>query len=56
MATASADNTVRLWDLRGGKVLNFKTFEFENDYGLKAVRFDHSGGYLAIAGKDVRCV
>lgn len=54
MATTAEDNTVRLWDLRMKKVLNFKTFEYEGSYGPRAVAFDYSGTYMAVAGKDVR--
>lgn len=56
MATTAEDNTVRLWDLRMKKILNFKTFEYDSSYNPHAVAFDYSGTYMAVAGKDVRCV
>ena len=54
MATTADDNTVRLWDLRMKKILNFKTIEYDEGFHPRAVAFDYSGTYLATAGKDIR--
>lgn len=54
MATTADDNTVRLWDLRMKKILNFKTLEYDEGFHPRAVAFDYSGTYLATAGKDIR--
>lgn len=53
LATAAADDSaVKLWDLR--KLSNFKTINLDNNYEVKALRFDHSGTYLAVGGSDLR--
>ena len=54
LATAADDAVVKLWDLR--RLSNFKTISLENNYEVKALKFDHSGTYLAVAGTDVRYV
>eukprot|EP01134_Creolimax_fragrantissima_P003001 CFRG3001T1 len=54
MASTSNDNTVRLWDLRMKKILNFKTFEYDGKIKPHSVSFDHSGTYMAVGGQDVR--
>jgi pre-mRNA-processing factor 19 len=54
LATAAADASVKLWDLR--KLKNFKSIGLDQDYEIKDVCFDQSGTYLAVAGTDVRSV
>ena len=54
LATAAADASVKLWDLR--KLKNFKSIALDQDYEIKDVCFDQSGTYLAVAGTDVRSV
>ena len=49
LATCAQDG-VKLWDLR--KLKNFKSVEAA---GVRCVRFDHSGHYLAVGGADA-CV
>ena len=49
LATCANDG-VKLWDLR--KLKNFKSVEAA---GVRCVRFDHSGHYLAVGGADA-CV
>lgn len=52
LATAADDSVVKLWDLR--RLSNFKTITLDSSYEVKALRFDHSGTYLAVGGTDVR--
>jgi len=52
LATAADDSVVKLWDLR--RLSNFKTITLDSNYEVKALRFDHSGTYLAVGGTDVR--
>jgi len=53
LATASADGTVKLWDLR--KPRNFHTIKVpEETHSISAVSFDFSGLFLAVAGTDLR--
>ena len=52
-AGGSADSSVKLWDLR--KQLCVHTLRLEKGYGVKALQFDHSGSYVAVAGADVVC-
>ncbi|PVD32778.1 hypothetical protein C0Q70_08224 [Pomacea canaliculata] len=52
LATAAEDSVVKLWDLR--KLKNFKTLQLGDNYEVKALCFDQSGTYLAVAGTDVR--
>ena len=52
MASAASDG-VKLWDLR--KLKNFKSLEpYGSGVGATAVKFDHSGLFLAVGGPDVR--
>lgn len=46
------DSCVKLWDLR--KQMCLHTLRLESGYGVRALQFDHSGTYLAVAGADVR--
>ena len=50
MATASADGTVRVWDLR--KLEELASIAAEAAVG--GVAFDSTGAYLAVAARDVR--
>lgn len=52
LATAADDSVVKLWDLR--RLSNFKTITLDSNYEVKALRFDHSGTYLAVGGTDIR--
>jgi len=52
VTSGSADSSVKLWDLR--KQLCVHTLRLEKGYGVKALQFDHSGSYVAVAGADVR--
>ena len=52
LATAAEDSVVKLWDLR--KLKNFRSIALEDRYEVKALAFDYSGAYLAVAGTDVR--
>ena len=52
LATAAEDSVVKLWDLR--KLKNFRSIALEDRYEIKALSFDYSGAYLAVAGTDVR--
>ncbi|KNC82295.1 hypothetical protein SARC_05414 [Sphaeroforma arctica JP610] len=54
MASTCNDNTVRLWDLRMKKILNFKVFEYDGKINPHSVQFDRSGTYLAVGGQDTR--
>ena len=56
MASCSADNTVKMWDLRKiMKDCNFQTFQFPDSEVLpQSVTFDYSGIYLACAGDHIR--
>jgi len=47
LATGADDATVKLWDLR--KLKNFHTISAEQGAAVKAVHFDYSGSFLAIA-------
>lgn len=46
LASASRDGTVKLWDLR--KPLNIQTLKVADGGSANAVRFDHTGQYLAV--------
>ena len=48
LATAGEDSLVKLWDLR--KLKSFKTLTVEKKSNVKALTFDMSGRYLAMAG------
>ncbi|XP_070205537.1 pre-mRNA-processing factor 19-like isoform X2 [Littorina saxatilis] len=52
LATSAEDSVVKLWDLR--KLKNFKTLQLGDNFEVKALCFDQSGTYLAVAGTDVR--
>jgi len=57
MASASADNSLKMWDLR--KLKDFSTplqsFQFpESDVSPQSVNFDHSGVFLVCAGDHIR--
>ncbi|KAK3606538.1 hypothetical protein CHS0354_041497 [Potamilus streckersoni] len=52
LATSAEDSVVKLWDLR--KLKNFKTLQLDDKYEVRALCFDQSGTYLAVAGSDVR--
>ena len=51
LASASADGTAKVWDLRKVSLLHSISVGSK----LQSVAFDHSGQYLATAGDDVRC-
>ena len=52
LASAS-EESVRIWDLR--KLKNIHTLDpYEGASSCHAVRFDHSGHYLAVGGQDLR--
>lgn len=52
LASASEEG-VRIWDLR--KLKNVHTLDpYEGSSSCNAVKFDHSGHYLAIGGQDLR--
>jgi pre-mRNA-processing factor 19 len=52
LATAAQDSVVKLWDLR--KLINFKTFDLDDDTTVLSLDFDYSGVYLAVGGSDLR--
>lgn len=52
LSTSADDSVVKLWDLR--KLKNFKTITLDEGYEVKALCFDQSGTYLAVAGTDIR--
>ena len=55
LATGADDATIKLWDLR--KLKNFNTISAEDKRPVKAVNFDYSGAFLAVArGTSPRCV
>lgn len=49
---ALKDNTIKLWDLR--KPQAFKTLTLPDHFQVKALKFDESGSYLAVAGSTLR--
>jgi len=51
LATAADDSVVKLWDLR--KLKNFKTIPLDESEEIKALCFDKSGQYLAVAGTNI---
>jgi len=50
LATGAADATVKLWDLR--KLKNFQTLQPAGGAAVHAVRFDYSGGFLAVGSAE----
>lgn len=52
LATSADDSVVKLWDLR--KLKNFKTITLEETEEIKALCFDKSGNYLAVAGTNIQ--
>lgn len=52
LATSADDSVVKLWDLR--KLNNFKTITLDESEEIKALSFDKSGNYLAIAGTNIQ--
>ena len=54
LATGAADATVKLWDLR--KLKNFQTLQPAGGAAVHAVRFDYSGGFLAVGSAEFRCL
>ena len=53
MASASADNTLKMWDLR--KLKDLMTYQFpESDIVPQSINFDYSGVYLIAAGDHIR--
>jgi len=52
LATSADDSVVKLWDLR--KLKNFKTITLDESEEIKALSFDKSGNYLAVAGTNIQ--
>ncbi|EDO47404.1 predicted protein [Nematostella vectensis] len=52
LATSADDSVVKLWDLR--KLKNFKTINLADRFEVKALSFDQSGTYLAVAGTEIQ--
>lgn len=52
LATSADDSVVKLWDLR--KLKNFKTITLDESEEIKALAFDKSGNYLAVAGTNIQ--
>lgn len=52
LATSADDSVVKLWDLR--KLKNFKTITLDESDEIKALSFDKSGNYLAVAGTNIQ--
>lgn len=49
--SGNKDNVVKIWDLRGPKML--KEIELPNNVEIRNVKFDYSGNYLGIAGTNI---
>jgi len=49
---SAAGNTVKLWDLR--KLKDFHSIELPERNQVKALEWDYSGTYLAVAADDIR--
>lgn len=52
LATSADDSVVKLWDLR--KLKNFKTITLDESDEIRALAFDKSGNYLAVAGSNIQ--
>jgi len=52
LATSADDSVVKLWDLR--KLKNFRTIKLDEADEIRALSFDKSGNYLAVAGTNIQ--
>ena len=56
MATASADTTIKIWNLLGQLPSNTKTLTGGHTSDIFSIAYDNTGGYILSGGRDGRAV